>query len=113
MTIVNLTQKINIATNAVYAKSFFSRLKGLIGKNCFSSGEALVIPGCQAIHMFFMKFSIDVIFIDKEKRVVGLVQAIKPFCLSPLFWKASLAIEIPQGTINQTKTKLRDLILIE
>jgi hypothetical protein len=60
--------------------------------------------------MFFMRFAIDVIFVDKKNSVVGLVKHIKPFRLSPLFFRASYAIETPVGVIVQTKTALGDKI---
>ena len=92
------------------ARSFFERSKGLLGRVSLSPGEALIIPHCQSIHMFFMRFSIDVIFTDKNNKVVGLVKNIKPFQFSPVFWKASYAIEAAEGTIHSSQTQLGDLV---
>jgi uncharacterized membrane protein (UPF0127 family) len=83
-------------------------MKGLLGRKDFPQGEALVITRCQSIHMFFMNFPIDVVFCDRQNKVVGLCQEIKPFYLSPIFFKASYAIELPAGTIASTKTQLGD-----
>ena len=85
-------------------------MKGLLGRGEFPTGEALIITQCQSIHMFFMKFPIDVIFCDDENRVVGLCQEIKPFCLSPIFFKACCAIELPSGMIAASKTQIGDYI---
>ena len=110
MKVLNKTQNTIIAQNASVAHSFYSRSKGLLGRSSLSEGEALIIPHCQSIHMFFMRFSIDVIFIDKQDKVVGLVEKIKPFQLSGVFWKASYAIEAAEGTIHSSQTQLGDLV---
>ena len=63
--------------------------------------------------MFFMKFPIDVIFADKNNKVVGIVQGIKPFCLSKIYFKASYAIELQEGVVARTKTEVGDEVKIE
>ena len=110
MRIVNKTQNTTIATRAIVAEDFLSRLCGLIPRKSLLDGEALVIPGCKSIHMFFMKFSIDAIFIDGKNRVVGTVSDLKPFCLSSVFWKASSVVEVKTGTIAYSKTSCGDVI---
>ena len=62
--------------------------------------------------MFFMRFGIDVLFLDKYDKVVGLVEKIQPFQLSPLFGSASYAIEVPEGMIKESQTTQGDQIKI-
>ena len=106
----NLTRNALIASRIEIAQSSWARMKGLLGRRGLSSGEALVITHCQSIHMFFMKFPIDVIFCDRQDKVVGLCGGIKPFCLSPIFFKASYAIELPSGSIAASKTQIGDQV---
>ncbi len=113
MLIINTTKSVTIAQSGVMADTFFSRMIGLLSRKALEKGEALVITRCQSIHMLFMRFSIDAIFVDKNNCVVGLVKAIKPFQLSRIFLKASYVIEAPTGTIVQTETDLGDKIKIE
>lgn len=113
MKIINQTRSSLVADSAVVAKSFFLRAKGLLGKKSFFSGQALIIEHCRAIHMFFMRFSIDVVFTDKNYVVVGVVENIKPFCVSPFFLKAAYAIELPAGTVSRSQTRLGDRIVLE
>ena len=113
MRIVNKTKNTIIAQHAVLADTAFSRLKGLLGRDSLKPGEAMVITQCRSIHMFFMRFAIDVIFVDNKNRVVGVVNRIKPFFMSPYFWRASCAIELPEGVIEATKTARGDEITIE
>ena len=108
--IVNLTRNTTIASNVKIAQDTLSRMKGLLGTKEFPSGEALVITHCQSIHMFFMNFPIDVIFCDKQNKVVGLCNDIKPFALSPIFFKASYSIELPAGTVATTQTQAGDQV---
>ena len=59
-----------------------------------------------------MRFSIDVIFADRNNRVVGLVEGIKPFGLSKVYWEASYCIELSSGAIAKSKTKIGDQLLV-
>ena len=108
MKIRNLTQNTIIANEASLAETPLSRMVGLLNRSSLNSQEALVITQCQSIHMFFMRFSIDAIFVDASDHVVGLVKGIKPFRLSPIFFKASYVIEVAEGVIAETKTQLGD-----
>ena len=108
MKITNLTRKNILATNAKIASFFLARMIGLIGRKSLGASEALVITRCHSIHMFFMRFPIDVVFIDEKERVVGLVENIKPFQMSRIFWKANRAIELPVGTISKLGVKITD-----
>ena len=91
----------------------WQRMVGLLDRRSLPDNEALLIPHCQSIHMFFMRFPIDVIFLDKDLRVVGLVRNIKPFHLSPIFFRASSAIEGAVGMIERSQTQLGDLLEIK
>ncbi len=112
MKIFNATQQVVLAQKARIADTFSSRLIGLLKKSALLPGEALVLPHCQSIHMFFMRFNIDVIFVDKNNKIVGLVERIKPFRLSPFFLKAKYAVELPEGTIALTQASLGHQVLL-
>jgi len=106
----NVTRNSVIASSIEIAKDSKQRMKGLLGRIEFPKGNALIITPCQSIHMFFMKFPIDALFCDKQNKVVGLCVNIKPFNLSPIFFKASYVIELPVGTIASSKTQVGDQI---
>ncbi len=112
MSIVNLSHNRILAQTVVVADSPSARMKGLLGRDELPQGEALIITHCQSIHMFFMKFSIDVVFVDKNNKIVGLCPNIQPFQLSPIFFNAFQAIELPSGTITATQTQHGDLLQI-
>jgi len=111
--LVNLSRQSTIATNIEVARNPWQRIKGLLGRKEMPAGYALIITGCQSIHMVFMQFSIDAIFCDAKNKVVGLCPNIKPFCFSPIFFKANYAIELPAGRITVTKTQIGDQIKLD
>ena len=112
MKIFNATRKTFVAENAKIADTFLSRMIGLLNRTSLNDQEALIITQCQSIHMVFMKFPIDVIFINRSNQVVGLVRGIKPFTFSSLFFKANAAIELPIKTIEKSQTQLGDSLQI-
>lgn len=111
--IYNLTQHTLLAQSHDIANTPLSRMKGLLGKQEMPAQHALVITHCNSIHMMFMRFPIDVVFINKKNCVVGLVRQIPPFAFSPIFWDSSCAIELPAGTIQTSKTTIGDCIEIK
>ncbi|MCR4337115.1 MAG: DUF192 domain-containing protein [Candidatus Omnitrophica bacterium] len=102
-----------IAKRAIIADTAISRLVGLLNRSSLNEDEALVITDCRSIHMFFMRFPIDVIFVDRAERVIGIVKNIKPFQVSPYFWRSRYVVELFPGAIESSQTMLGDLIQIE
>ena len=110
--IKNLSNEKILGDNISLADSFFSRMKGLLGRSTLATGEGLIITSCKSIHMVFMKFAIDVIFIDRDDKVVGVVNRIKPYQFSPVFFNANRAIELPAGIASQVNVQLGDQLEI-
>ncbi len=108
--IKNITRNHVLAHNVQIAQTPLARMKGLIGASSLLADSALVIIPCNSVHMLFMRFAIDVVFVDKANTVVGICVNLKPFQLSPLFFKAHKAIELPVGTIAKTQTAVGDTI---
>lgn len=111
MRIINQTRNTVLAEKAILADTIVSGMVGLLKHRSLPQGEGMLITPAHSIHMFFMKFAIDAIFINRKNMVVGLVRNIKPFQMSPYFWRACAVIELPSGTIEQTKTQLDDQII--
>lgn len=113
MKIINKTNNNILADNVKVAANPFARMKGLLGRKEFSKGEALILDPCNSIHMLFMRFPIDVLFVGKDNRVVKAISSIKPFSMTSIFFKSRLAIELPTGTISSTLTSDGDMLVIE
>ena len=113
MRVVNLRNNMVLAEKARIADTFFSRVIGLLNRSSLEEGEALILSPAKCIHSFFMRFTIDTIFLDKTGKVVGILPSFKPFRISPIYFKANLVIELPENTLQLTKTRLADTIKIE
>ena len=113
MKVINQNKNKILADNAILAKGLFKRLKGLLGKKMLSDGQALILKPCNSIHTFFMCFPIDVLFLNKDKKVIKCISSLKPFRMTNPVLCASYAIELPAGKINASQTEASDTILIQ
>ena len=104
----NLTKDRVLAERASVARSFFRRLKGLLGTASLPDGEGLLLSPCNSIHMFGMKYAIDVVFLDKELVVVDVLENIAPGKASRVYRKAYCCLELPAGKVNETGTTIGD-----
>lgn len=83
------------------ASSFFDRLIGLMFSSQMSGFDGLLIKHCQSIHTFFMRYSIDIIFLDNKYKVVKVIRNIKPWRVTGYYWRASQVLELPAGTLGE------------
>jgi len=113
MEIINKTKNTLLAKDIVIANTPFKRMKGLLGKKDFKAGQALILKPCNSIHTFFLRFAIDVIFVDKDNKIIEAISRLKPFCFTPIFWLSSLVIELPAGIIQSSSTYNGDTLTIE
>jgi len=108
----NLRTKKELSENVIVAKRLLERMKGLIGKKGLENGESLWIKPCKSVHTFGMRFPIDIIFLDRESRVVALKKNFLKNHITPLYFKAVSVLELPAGTIEMTDTRTGDRIEI-
>ncbi|HKF13778.1 MAG TPA: DUF192 domain-containing protein [Gaiellaceae bacterium] len=78
------------------ATSFASRFRGLMGVAQLPSGSGLMLPRTRSVHTHFMRFPIDVVFLDSEGRIVSIVEALRPWRLAAAE-AASAVLELPAG----------------
>jgi hypothetical protein len=110
-----------LADRAAIATGVLPRMIGLLNRAALQPGEALVLPRCNAIHTWFMRFPIDVLFLscqpsaisDQPKTwvVVKAIPSVRPFRLA---WApgADTVVELPPGTIAQTGMRIGELLVI-
>lgn len=113
MRILNISKNMLLATQVELAQGLFSRTKGLLGKKEIPEGFALVIQPCKQIHTFFMQFPIDVLFLDRNQRVIKVIVAMPPFSISGIYFNSRLAIEMPAYTLSKSQTQVGDVIRLE
>ena len=107
--IKNNTKKNIIAHHSVLADTFYRRLKGLLGTTALPHGEGFIIKPCSSVHTFGMKYSIDVLFVDKNHKIIKKNENMRPGQVSMAFG-SSYVIELPAGTIGQTECMIGDEI---
>lgn len=110
--VYNRTRGTEIASAADVAGNSESRREGLLKRTGLSPGEGLWIVPCEAVHCFFMKFTIDVLFLDKSRKVVKARPSLKPWRISGAL-RAHSTLELPEGTISATGTRPGDQLEIE
>ncbi len=114
--IANRTRATAIAHATEFARNPWTRFRGLMlrSPSSFSEGDALIIDPCTSIHMFFMRFPIDVLYVDRDNRVVRTQEYVRPWRIGPLHARGGkYVIELPPGTIQATKTQVGDSLVIE
>jgi uncharacterized protein len=105
--IQNLTRHTEVASCAEIADTPSTRNKGLLGRTGLPAGGGLWIVPCSSVHTFFMKFPIDLIYINRRKRVKKVRSGVAPWRLSACLSAHSI-LELPAGTIHSTQTQRGD-----
>ena len=102
-----------LSVDVKVADNLFTRMKGLLGRKELPVGEALWIKPCFSVHTFFMKFAIDVIFLNKTNRVIAAVRNLKPNRMTRLYPRSFSVLELPPGTIVASDSEVGDEIEIK
>jgi uncharacterized membrane protein (UPF0127 family) len=112
--VYNKTRETFVATDAVVADGYFSRLVGLLGKTkrWARAGAGLWIVPSRGVHTIGMLFSIDLVFLNKQKEVVHVEEVMRPFRISRVSLKTDSVLELPPHTIYRTGTKVGDVLEI-
>jgi len=99
-----------IATRVKIAEDFRSRSVGLLNRASLDEDEGLLIKPCNSIHTFFMKFPIDVVFLDKKWHVVRTIEKLKPWRLAWAVVRGFMVLEIAGGKLSKVSVKTNDFI---
>ncbi|HPI40310.1 MAG TPA: DUF192 domain-containing protein [Pseudobdellovibrionaceae bacterium] len=102
-----------LISNLQVAQTFWQRGKGLLGRSSLKSDEGLWIHRCNSIHTFFMKFSIDCVFVDKNLKVKALYRDVSPSRLIPPVWGARSVFELSAGVIDQLQIQLGETLYVD
>ena len=111
MRLINRTRGTVVALRLRLAETFFSRLRGLLGTSLLPEEEALLIRPCNNIHMFGMRYAIDVAFASSTGQVLKTVRSLEPgrmaYCKG-----AAYVVEMPCDTLARTATRVSDILAI-
>jgi uncharacterized membrane protein (UPF0127 family) len=89
-----------VCEHCLLAETMFARLRGLLGRNGLSSGEGMLLRPAASVHTAFMRFSIDVVFLDREDRVVKVAADLRPWRVVACRG-ARTVLELPAGEADR------------
>ena len=117
----NVSRGTPLAERLEDGSSFWAKFMGLMGRASLPSGDGLWLPGENGIHMLFMRFPIDVVFVSPprggpsgRRRVLSMRRALPPW--RGVVWRVGGAkgvLELPVGTIDASGTAVGDEIAID
>jgi uncharacterized membrane protein (UPF0127 family) len=87
-----------VASAVAVADGLWSRFVGLMGRPELPAGEGLCIRPCSSIHMFFMRFPIDAVFVDRDGRVLRIYRELRPWRITGIVRRAKAVLELPAGS---------------
>ena len=96
-----------VCEECLVAATPFTRMRGLLGRSSLPSGEGILLRPAASVHTFFMRFSIDVVFLDDELRVVAIAADLRP-------WRAvgkrgaRVVVELPAGECERRGLEVGD-----
>lgn len=104
--LVNLSNETVVASNVNEAFTFFKRLKGLMFTDKLCSGSGLHIKPCQSVHTYFMKYAIDILYVNASGVVVAIDEDLQPGKIGRRCKEAVAVVELPVGVVKATKTEV-------
>jgi uncharacterized protein len=108
----NETRNTTVATAADVADTAAKRRTGLLKRDTLHPGEGLWITPCESVHTFFMKFAIDLVYLDRKKRVRKVRHAVPPWRISGCL-AAHSVLELPAGAAASSGTQPGDQLVFD
>ena len=108
MTLTDITRATAVGTRITIANTSLTRLIGLVGRRELASGCGLLIRPSSGIHTFGMLFSIDVVALSKDLRVLRVWHRLGPFRVTSVNLKTHSMLELPAGQISNCQMQVGD-----
>ena len=93
-------------------KSAFGRMRGLLGRSGLDPGSGMLIDSAPSVHMFFMRFPIDAVFVDRDHKVVSIKHDLRPWKLAGARG-AYATLELPAGAARAAGIEVGDELVLE
>ena len=107
--LANRSKQTQLGDSIEIADTARARSRGLLGRTGLDPGTGLWIIPSEAVHTFWMKFPLDLVFLDRGRQVTKVVHRLKPFRLAGS-WRASSVVELPAGVAEESRTEVGDEI---
>jgi len=99
-----------LAERVEVARSLWARGRGLLGRKELAPGSGILLDPCNSIHMLFMRFPIDAIFLDRRDTVIKVLAGFRPWRVSPIVFRARRVLELPAGAAQEAGVELGQII---
>jgi uncharacterized protein len=113
MRLVNLSRRQTLVENLEVADTEWRRLKGLLGRTFLPADRGLLITRCNNIHTFFMKFPIDLVFLDNAMAVVRTMHALPPWRIVLPVRRAKSVVELQAGFLQNHPVSVGESLRME
>ena len=100
-----------LASAVEVAETSTSRRRGLLGRDSLDPSAALIIAPCSSIHTFFMRFVIDVVFVDQSGRVLKVARDVKPWRIATAP-RAYAVVELNGGAVRRSDVEIGDRLVL-
>jgi uncharacterized membrane protein (UPF0127 family) len=107
----NATRQSVLGDRVSVARTHWTRLRGMLGRPAPEPGEGLLIVPCRGVHMYGMKYPLDVVFLDEGGAVVDIRADLQPRGRTGFIKGSHYALEIPTGTVAATGTDVGDRLV--
>jgi uncharacterized protein len=97
ITVTNLTRGTTIVSSGRVATRFWSRFRGLMLAPPLQPGSGLIIMPCSSIHTQFMRFPIDILYVNKQDVIIGIDRGLRPWRIGRFYKKVHYVVELPAG----------------
>jgi uncharacterized membrane protein (UPF0127 family) len=111
VTLINERTHDIVATSVELAIKRAARRKGLLGREALAPDMAMVLTPCRAVHTAFMRFAIDVVFLDRDGRVARIVHEMQPWRMA-VWVHASSVIEMAAGRVQSCDIRVGDRLYL-
>jgi hypothetical protein len=109
----NVSKENIVLENMKLADGFMQKFKGLMGRKKLNKSEGLMLLSCNSIHTCFMRFPIDVVFLNINHEVIAVKQCVRPWRLVNFVKKAYITVEMSEGTIENKNIEVGDLLIMK
>ena len=111
MKLINKTSNTIISENVMVANTYFKRLKGLMFTKELPDQSALHIVPCNEIHTFNMKYSIDVLYLDRNNNILHIEEEMQPGKIGKRVKNAVSVVELPSGKVKRVGVKIGQAVV--
>jgi uncharacterized protein len=109
----NRTRDTILVKRGRVANNIWTRFKGLIGVRELPQGDGLAIIPSSGVHCMFMSIPIDVVYVDRDHRVLALDPEMKPWAVGRIHRGVYYVIELPSGAIARSSTQVGDQLQVD